>query len=212
MIHLLIADDHQILLDGFIAMFDKIDNVKVVDTAHNGQEVLDILEKNDVIDIVLLDINMPILNGVETCKRITNKFPSVYIIALTMHDQQSYFKRMMQHGAKGYLLKNDSVEEIEKAIKEVIAGGTYVSSQLKDELTNYNHNSSTKRAKLNSEVSPREREVLLLVSEGYTDQQIAEKLFISFHTVNSHRKNLIIKFDARNTAELIKKTMEKGVI
>jgi DNA-binding NarL/FixJ family response regulator len=211
MIKLLIADDHQVLLDGFNSIFQGITDVEVVATAHNGQEVLDLLEEQEV-DVILLDINMPVLNGVEACKIICKKYPSVKVVALSMYDQQSYFKRMMQHGASGYLLKNDTVEEIEKAIRVVMEGQRYVSSQLRDLLTSLDFIAGNNKEVYGSEVSPRELEVLQYVAEGFTDPQIAEKLFLSSHTVSSHRKNLIMKFDARNTAELVKKALERGVI
>lgn len=211
MIKLLIADDHQLLLDGYIAMFEHIDDITVIAKAHNGKEVMEHLTEVSP-DIILMDINMPVLNGVETCKKITKKYPDTSVIALSMYDQQSYFKRMMQYGAKGYLLKNDSAEEIEKAIREVHQGERYISSQMREHLASIEYLSGTQSKYKAVDISNREKEVLQLVSDGYTDQQIADQLYISYHTVNSHRKNLIIKLDAKNTAELIKKAMEKGFI
>jgi len=211
MIRLLIADDHQVLLDGFISIFDDIEDIDVVATAHNGKEVLSYLKEHEV-DVILLDINMPILNGVETCKKVTKLYPEVKIVALSMYDQQSYFKRMIQYGAKGYLLKNDNTTEIERAIRKVMDGGRYVSSQMQSMMSSIDYLSGKKTSLMGSELSPRELEVLQLVAEGMTDQQIAKKLFISVHTVNSHRKSLLLKLDAKNTAALVKKAMEKGVI
>lgn len=211
MIRLLIADDHQVLLDGFISIFDTIDDITVVGMAHNGKEVLSYLEDNPV-DAILLDINMPILNGVETCKKITKLYPEVKVVALSMYDQQSYFKRMIQYGAKGYLLKNDNSEEIEKAIRKVVDGGRYISSKMQSMLSSIDYISGNKASLMGSEISPRELEVLSLVAGGLTDQQVASKLFISYHTVNSHRKSLLLKLDAKNTADLVRKAMEKGVI
>ena len=155
---------------------------------------------------------MPVLNGVETCKKITKKYPGVKVIALSMYDQQSYFKRMMQYGAKGYLLKNDGAELIEKAIRMVVSGGRFISPQLQSMLSSVDYLSGKAASLMGSEISPRELEVLSHVASGLTDQQIASKLFISFHTVNSHRKNLLLKLDAKNTAELVKKAMEQGVL
>jgi len=211
MIRLLIADDHQVLLDGFISIFDDIEDIDVVATAHNGKEVLSYLKEHEV-DVILLDINMPILNGVETCKKVTKLYPEVKIVALSMYDQQSYFKRMIQYGAKGYLLKNDNTSEIERAIRKVMDGGRYVSSQMQSMMSSIDYISGKKTSLMGTELSPRELEVLQLVAEGMTDQQIAKKLFISVHTVNSHRKSLLLKLDAKNTAALVKKAMEKGVI
>ena len=211
MIRLLIADDHQVLLDGFISLFDDVPDIEVVGTAKHGKEVLSFLEENEV-DVILLDINMPVMNGVETCKKVSKKYPEMKIIALSMYDQQSYFKRMIQYGARGYLLKNDSAEEIEKAIRKVSDDGRYVSSQMQHALTSVEFISNNQKSKGVKDISERELEVLGLIADGGTDQEIAKQLFISFHTANSHRKNLLIKFDAKNTAELVKKAIEQGRI
>ena len=208
MIQLLIADDHQVLLDGFVSIFDAVDQIKVVDTATNGREVLEKLHGTEV-DIALLDINMPELNGVETCKQISRRYADTKVIALSMYDNPSYVKRMIKHGAMGYLLKNDTAQEIIKAIETVHEGERYFSSQLKNILNSFE---PEHRTHYEAQISSRELEVLQLIAEGFTDQQIADQLFISIHTVNSHRKKLLLKFDARNTAELVKKTLEKGII
>ena len=211
MIRLLIADDHQVLLDGFISIFDEIEDIEVVATAHNGKEVLNYLKKNE-LDVILLDINMPVLNGVETCKLVSKKYPDVRVVALSMYDQQSYFKRMMQYGAKGYLLKNENTDEIVKAIRKVMEGGIFISAQLQSMMSSIDYISGKPSSLLGTVLTPREKEVLLLISEGLTDQDISQKLFISHYTANSHRKNLLLKMDAKNTAELVKKAMEKGII
>ncbi len=208
MVRLLIADDHQVLIDGFKSIFDYEEGISVVATALNGQEVLDHLKEIDV-DVILLDINMPILNGVETTKRLTKKYPEVKVIALSMYDQQSYFKRMMQYGARGYLLKNDPIDEILTAISTVMEGQRYISEKLRDQLSSIEFLTGSKQ---DIEISTRELDVLKLISEGMTDSEMAEKLFISSHTVNSHRKNLLSKFNAKNSAVLVKKAIEKGLI
>ena len=106
MITVLIADDHQVLLDGFVSIFDDIDDIQVIGTVGNGKQVLDFVAQDSMKspDIILLDINMPVLNGVQTCKRLTNAYPGIAVIALSMYDQSSYYKRMMQYGAKGLSL------------------------------------------------------------------------------------------------------------
>ncbi|MFT4568209.1 MAG: DNA-binding NarL/FixJ family response regulator [Saprospiraceae bacterium] len=211
MIRLLIADDYQVLLDGFNSIFDSIEDITVIGTAQNGKEVLEIL-KTSAIDVILLDINMPVLNGVETCKKLTKQYPGIKVIALSTYDQQSYFKRMMQYGAKGYLLKNDGAETIEKAIRMVITGGRFISPQFQNMLSSIDYLSGKKASLMGSEIAPKELKVLNNIASGLTDLQIADKLFLSFRTVNSHRKNLLLKLDAKNTAELIKKAMERGVL
>ncbi len=208
MIKLLIADDHKVLLDGFISIFEKEPDLDVVATAGNGIEVLSLLSTTEV-EICLLDINMPELNGVQACKKIMKKYPHMKVIALSMYKQASFIKRMKQNGAKGYLLKDDTADELIEAIRTVHQGGEYYSKQLTQILMNnifeideFNQDSITKR----------EKEVLVLMCEGFTNREISEKLFLSEHTVISHRKNLLIKLKARNSVEMVKIALEKGLI
>lgn len=209
MITILIADDHQVLLDGFVSIFDDIEDIEVIGTVSNGKEVLDFVSHKSP-DITLLDINMPVLNGVETCRRLTRKYPDLSVIALSMYDQSSYYKRMIQYGAKGYLLKNDNADEIVQAIREVHNGGTYVSSKM--QLAMQGEEKPTSASPSSFDVSGREIEVLQEIAGGLTDQQIGEKLFISHHTVTSHRKKLFQKLQANNAAQLVRIAMEKGLI
>ena len=207
-IRVLLADDHKLLLDSFALIFKDHPTVDVVATAANGLEVLDILAEHE-IDIVLLDINMPKLNGVETCKKITRLFPSVSVIALSMYREASYVKRMKSFGAKGYVLKDDTAEEIIEAVISVYSGKEYFSKQLKDLI--FESLFSAVKPDLPA-VTRREKDVLAEIANGLSNKSIAEKLFISQHTVDSHRKNLLAKLEAKNSAELVKIAMEKGII
>lgn len=207
MIRILIADDHQVLLDGFVAILEKVEDIEIVATAANGIQVLDHL-KETAVDVTLLDINMPILNGVETCKKISSNYPEVKVIALSMHKKQSFIKRMIQYGAVGYILKDDPASNIIDGIRSVMEGGKYFSPRIMDlVLTN-----NTRQSSSPGEITAREIEVLHLISEGLTNQEIASKLFLSHHTTESHRRNLLDKLDARNTADLVRKGLEKGYI
>ncbi len=208
MINILIADDHKVLMDGFVSIFKNVEDFHVVASVNNGQEVLDKLKETEV-DIVLLDINMPVLNGVETCKKISKDYPQVKVIALSMYRESSFVKRMKQNGAKGYLLKDDSADIIIEAIHTVSKGKEYYSDQLKNILFNQVFEEKTFNT---AAVTKREKEVLELIAEGMTNKEIGDKLFVSNHTIISHRKNLIEKFNAKNTAELVKLAIEKGVI
>lgn len=207
MIKLLIADDHKVLLDGFKSLFENISDIDVVATVKNGAEVLETL-KNTKVDVVLLDINMPVLNGVEACKKIKKLYPEIKVVALSMYKEVSYVKRMKTYGASAYLLKDDSSEEIVKAIYKVNDGGEYFSMQLKDLLFNNVFSDDLGVVTL----TKREKEVIQLISEGLSNKEIGEKLILSTHTIDSHRKNLLSKFDAKNKAELVKKAMEKGML
>ena len=161
--------------------------------------------KEDQPDIALLDINLPDINGIELCVRIKKEFPEVKTIALTTYSQRSYINKMMQAGASGYLLKNATKAEILEAIQEVYEGGIYL--KVKDNGAISLNNTSPIPG-----LTPREKEVLGLIAEGLTNAQIAEKLFVSVLTVNSHRKNLLNKFEVNNTAMLIKQAVVAGLV
>jgi len=212
MIRLLIADDHQMLKDGIKAMLKDNDEIDVFAEASNGIEVLAVMDKNPA-DVVLLDINMPVLDGIETCKKLKQMFPLVKILALTMYDEGNLITKMVKNGARGYILKNTGKEKLIEAIKTVYNGGTYFSDRVKDALIssmvlekNKNNNSFI------PSLTRREKEIIELIVNEFTTHEIAEKLFISEKTVETHRKNLLQKLNARNTAGLVRIAMEKGLI
>lgn len=207
MIQLLIVDDHKVLLEGFISIFNSQYNIAVAASAKDGHEALHVLSQTK-IDIVLLDINMPKLNGVDTCKIISEQYPDVKVIALSMFKQASYVNRMKLNGAKGYLLKDDSSEEIVEGILQVYAGKEFYSNQIKEVLSNPKLKTDLDAAS----ITRRESEILELIGEGLSTKLIGERLFISMHTVESHRKNLLYKFKAKNTASLVKRAMEIGIL
>jgi len=210
MIRLLIADDHKVLLDGFKSIFNHIEDIEVVATANNGVEVLSQLEKSNDLDIVLLDINMPEMNGIETCKIVTKKYQNIKVIALSMHNKQSYINRMLKNGASGYILKNAGATELESGIRKVHAGEKYVSMEAMDTLLSGQQENVTE-----GEIPPltkREKEVLELIASEYTTKEIAKKLFVSFETVQTHRKHLIQKFNAKNIVGVIKKATDNGLL
>jgi len=156
--------------------------------------------ENEDVDLILLDINLPDINGMELCKKISTKYPHIKCIAISTFGERSYVSRMIQNGASAYLLKSATKEEIETAIAKVMAGEFYLSPDL-------NHQNLSKEPPTGERLVPvitrREKEVLVLIANGMTNPEIAEKLFISVTTVNSHRKSLLEKFEVHNTAQLI---------
>jgi two-component system nitrate/nitrite response regulator NarL len=196
-IKVLIVDDHPMVLEGMSAMLAQIEFVEIAGTAANAYEAMQQL-KSAVPDIVITDINMPEVSGIELALKIRKEFPAVKIIAMSTFKERSYISQMIQNGAAGYLVKSASREEIEEAILSVYEGKLYMSLDInlsaadKQELTDI------------PVLSSREKEVLVLIADGFTNPQIAGKLFISLHTVDSHRKNLLTKFAVNNTASLIK--------
>ncbi len=163
---------------------------------------------NNTADVVLMDISMPGMDGVELCALMKEKYPGIFILGLSTFNQGIYIKKMMENGASGYILKNSSKEELVRAIHIVHEGGIYFSGEASQALAEYQRSSKTELPVL----TPREKEILELIAEGYTNPQIAEKIFLSQFTVDSHRKNLLAKMNVKNTASLIRLAVEQKLI
>ncbi len=212
MINILIAEDHQMMVDGIKAMLANEPAIRVVAEASNGIEALSCLEKND-IDIVLLDINMPVLDGVETSKKIKALYPMVKVIALSMYDEGALIYSMLKNGVKGYILKNIGKERLLEAIQTVYDGENYFSDHVKDTLLTSMQPGKTKSSsEFMVKLTRREKEIINLIIDEYTTAEIAEKLFISEKTVETHRKHVLQKLNVRNTAGLVRTVIQKGLL
>lgn len=205
MIKIIIADDHYIIRDGLKAMLEKNDFCKIVGEAANGEELLELLKKTSC-DIVCTDISMPVMDGVEATKQIVKNFPKTKVMCLSMHEEAGFIKKMMEAGAMGYVFKDSSKEELQTAIQAVYSGKKYFNQKLFDILLNME--SAGKEVNI---LSSREKEILKLIAEEYTNPEIAEKLFLSVRTVDTHRQNLIQKLDVKNTAGLVKYAIKSGL-
>jgi len=204
-INVLVADDHPMVLEGMRSMLAEIDFVAVAGLAQNASQALELIKTN-MPDIVITDINMPEISGIELTAEIGKEYPGIKVIAMSTFNERSYISQMVQQGASGYLLKSASKEEIETAILTVNAGRLYMSLDL--DMSKQEQQEIKKIPVLTS----REKEVLLLIAEGLTNPQIAERLFVSPYTVDSHRKNLLTKFEVNNTAGLIKLAVRIGLV
>lgn len=208
-----IADDHQMFVEG-ISLFLAINGlVKVEASANNGIELIELLEKK-LVDVVLLDINMPEMNGFEAARVIVKKFPGVRIIALSMFLEKEYIQDLIQIGVYGYILKNTRINELEKAIISVASGVKYFSNDVGLKLLNAQTNNEyveNLSFDLQHGLTEREIDVLKLIVLENTTSEIAEKLFISIHTVETHRKNLIKKLKVKNIAGLVKYAVQNGI-
>ncbi|MDJ1501444.1 response regulator transcription factor [Xanthocytophaga agilis] len=206
-IKVFLIDDHPMIIEGLKSSLSNTDTVDVVGAAINAFEGITFL-KNNQVEVVLLDINLPDINGVEVCGKIRNEFPDVRIIALTTFNQYDYISEMMQSGASGYVLKNATRDELVEAIHAVKANKKYFSAEVTETLLQRSGDTANKIPKL----TRREKEILALVAQGLTNQEIADKLFISILTVISHRKNLLTKFEVTNTAALISFAMKHQLL
>jgi DNA-binding NarL/FixJ family response regulator len=207
-IKLLLADDHPLIRAGFKSMLDKNGRFEIVGEAENGKELIDMATELSP-DIVLADVNMPVMNGLVALEQLSKLQPSIRFIILTMHEEREYILNAIKIGASGYLLKNIERPQLEQAIIAVFEGGKYFSPIVTNILAeSYNKPDATDLG----EISPREKEVLELVAGGNSTKQIADQLGISVRTVESHRINMLKKMKAHNTAELIKKAIEMKLL
>lgn len=212
MIKVLLTDDHQIVRQGLITLLESSDDIDVIAQADNGQHALEQLDKLD-IDIVLMDINMPIMDGIECCTMIRAKHPKVKVIALSMYKEMSFVENMMEKGAKGYLLKSCSKAELTEAIYKVYNDSEHLDSSIAEDYELYQQGSSKyMKAKNVPKISKREKQVLLLISEESTTAEIADKLCLSVTTVETHRKNMLRKLGVKNTAGLMRFAFENQLI
>jgi len=208
MIQVFIVDDHQMVIEGLELMLAPLKNIQLVGTANSGENAIKLVPESSA-DIVLLDINMQGINGVETCKELLKLRPDLKIVALSMHKESSLIKLMLSNGAKGYVLKNAGQDEVVKAIEAVYNGKMYLDETVNDIVLNSvaNRGEKKKQSPFPS-ISRREKEVLKLILAEHTTQEIADKLFISFGTVETHRRNMLIKLGAKNTAGLVRIAIE----
>ncbi len=207
MINIFIIDDHPMVLEGIKALLMNDNNYQIIGTADTAFAALHFLKQHTDVDVVLLDINLPDINGIELCTELTKEFPALRILAMSTFKEQSYISRMMENGASGYVLKSVSADELKKAIEHIYKGNIYLTNDIA-QLMVQGQRQKNKLPVLTS----REKEVLACIAEGLTNNQIAEKLFISPLTVDSHRKNLLAKFNVKNTAMLIKVAIESHLI
>ena len=205
MIKIFIVDDHIVVIEGINALLHNEPAVDVVGYATSAAQCLQFFTAKTA-DVILMDISMPGMDGIELCKIIREKYPGIMVLALSTFDQGAYVRRMMENGASGYLLKNAGKQELINAIHLVAKGGNYLSHDASQNLKQETH-----RQKSFPRLTKREKEVLALIVAGMTNAQIGQQLFISPDTVDSHRKNLHLKLNVNNTAMLVKFAIENNL-
>jgi DNA-binding NarL/FixJ family response regulator len=206
MIQVYIVEDHSVVIEGIVSLLQHEKNLEIAGYAYSGQDCLNYFVAHTA-DIILMDISLPDMSGIDLCSIIKKKYPGIMVLALSTFNQGVYIRKMMESGASGYLLKNSGKKEIIQALNDVAKGKNYLSFEAGQALKSNNlHNGGVPL------LTKREKEVLGLIAEGLTNQQIAEKLFISVDTVDSHRKNLYNKLDVKNTATLIRRAIENQLL
>jgi DNA-binding NarL/FixJ family response regulator len=206
MIKVFIVDDHQLVIEGIISFLQKEKNIQVAGYATTAMACLDYFKTNTA-DVILMDINLPDMNGMDLCRMIKTKYTGISVIALSTLSQGSYITQIIENGASGYLLKNADKEEIIEAILSVENGKTYFSFE-----AGRIYKATTEKKSGLPVLSKREKEILKLIAEGFTNSDISKKLFISIDTVDTHRKNLYTKLNVKNTALLIRQAIENNYL
>ncbi|MFO7756236.1 MAG: response regulator transcription factor [Bacteroidales bacterium] len=208
-IKIVLADDHQLFRNGLKILLDAFDNFEISGEAGNGEEVLQLIS-GAPCHIILMDIDMPVMDGIEATRRVTEINPDIKIIALSMYGEEEYYHRMVEAGARGFLLKDSDINEVKDAIITVHNGGNYFSQELLQHVIQKIRSRETEIRHAN--LSRREKEVLLKICEGLSNQEIADRLFISKRTVDKHRANLLSKTASKNTASLILYAIKNKII
>jgi DNA-binding NarL/FixJ family response regulator len=208
-IDIYIVDDHALFRDGLKLLLSNLNFIGEIFEANNGEEFVTGL-KNNPVDIALLDIEMPVMNGIEAARRAREIQPAIKILALSMYSDKNYYLSMIDAGACGFLLKNSNFDEVEKAITDVCNDKSYISIEILNEILKYPEKASFNV--LESELTERETEVLLLICKGLTNTEIADKLVLSKRTVDKHRENLLLKTQSKNTANLVIYAIKNGLL
>lgn len=206
-ISVIIADDHIIFRKGLANILNEIPSIKVVAETSNGHELLDVL-KTKSADVILMDIKMPGMDGIEATKKVKSKYPTTQIIALTMHEEIGYFNKMIEAGASGFLLKNTNKDQLEKAIFTVFAGDNFFA----DEFVISVNKPAPSQGVANVNLSQREKEILDFICKGFSNSEIAKSLGLSQRTIDGHRSRLFEKTGAKNAPHLVLFAIKNGLV
>lgn len=209
---IILVDDHSLFRNGLRGLLERNEGFRVVGEASSGEEFLSLLEQESfAADIVFMDFSMPGLDGAQTTERALARRPDLRIITLSLFGEESYYSRMVEAGARGFLLKDSDIGDVLEAIAAVMGGGSYFSPRLLSSLTGRMH--AREHDELaDDQLSSREREILVAVCRGLSNQEIADELFISKRTVDKHRANILEKTGCKNTASLVVYAIRNGIV
>jgi len=206
---IILVDDHKLFREGLKLLLENLDYIENVDEAANGEEFLKLVEKKQP-DIVFMDIEMPVMDGITATQQVLELHPGLNIIALSMYGDENYYTPMINAGAKGFILKNSGIQDVETAIHNVISGNNYFSQEILNRLLNGIRKKS--KTKKSDELTEREEEVLFHICKGSSNQEIADTLYLSKRTVDKHRENLLAKTNSKNTAGLVMYAVKNGIV
>ncbi|MFQ6610549.1 MAG: response regulator [Fidelibacterota bacterium] len=215
-ITVLVVEDHIIVRQGIVSLINREDDIVVVEAADDGRQAIKLCKEKRP-DIVVMDLSMPHLNGIEATRIIKNECPESRIVTLSMYSEEEYILKALDAGISGYLIKKNAAEDLIKAIRAVHAGRTFFSVEVAETIENYNHFKAEKsgtfdEAPKKKKLTSRELEVLQLIAEGYTSKKISEELYISINTVQRHREKIMQKTGIHDVAGLTRYALKKGII
>jgi DNA-binding NarL/FixJ family response regulator len=212
-IKVFLVDDHRIFLEGLVKLIQDQASMKIIGTASDGREAIKQVQALQP-DVILMDISMPNLNGVEATRRISQISPKIKVVILTMHENEEFLRRSLEAGAMGYLLKDSSADELFMAIREVHRGNAYLSPPLSRKLISdyLGFKKGEQGAHVDLTLSGREREILQLLAEGQSNKAISKCLNLSLKTVETHRKNIMKKLNLHRITDLVRYAIQKGII
>ncbi|MBU1013438.1 MAG: response regulator transcription factor [Bacteroidetes bacterium] len=210
-IKIIIADDHQLFREGLVKLLSNSSEIEVIAEAENGEDAI-LKAKDYQPDIMLMDIGMPILNGIEATQKIRNNYPNIKILALSMHIEKDYIKDILDAGASGYLLKNCTYNQLIEAINSVYLGKKYLSEEVTEIVIQDYLAKKEEITKDENTLSNREIEILKLFAEGNSSREISEKLFISIKTVGTHKQHILKKLDLKTNADMVRYSIKEGII
>lgn len=207
---IILADDHKLFREGLKVLLSQFSFITKIIEVENGKEFVDFVQKKENFDIVFMDIEMPVMDGITATKEGLKLNPDLIIVALSMYGEEDYYTQMINAGAKGFMLKNSGIDDVETAIKTVINGHNYFSPEILESLIRSFGKQEEKEK--TSRLTEREEEVLFLICKGLSNQEIADKLYLSKRTVDKHRENLLSKTQAKNTAGLVIYAVKNNIV
>ncbi len=212
-VNILIVDDHQLILNGISDMLRSVKHFKIIGRASNGKEAIEKVISLQP-DVIFMDISMPIMNGIEATGIISKQFPNIKILALTQHEESEYVQQILSLGGSGYLLKNSRKEEFVDAIVAVMEGKRYLSRQISDQMINdlLSPKAEVKEVSKLVPLTRREKEIIIKIADELSNQEIADELFISLRTVETHRRNIMQKLKVKSVVSLIKYAAQHNII
>ena len=211
-IKILIADDHQIILDGLRLLLNQEEGIKVIAEVTDGEQVINEARKAQELDVILIDINMPKLDGIEVTRLLKTEFPEISILIMTMYNRKEFIRSLIEVGVDGYILKNSGKKELLSALQALSKGEPYFGKEITRTIMKSYQKSRVFDNPMEIELTSREKEIIQLIGDGLNTAEIGEKLFLSTHTINTHRKNILSKLNVKNSVGVIRFGIQTGII